>query len=94
MALPNAVASRDASVLEASLVEHRRTGQAKALSFEVAVRYLTVVAEPVRFVKVRGCLMKGLQADWPELVVDCLDEDLFEALRGSWKCLAEPRYCR
>ncbi len=27
--------------------------------------------------------MKGLQAGWPELVVDCLEEDLFEALEGS-----------
>jgi hypothetical protein len=38
--------------------------------------------------------MKGLQADWPELVVDRLEEDLFEALVGSRRWLAEPRRYR
>lgn len=55
MALSNAVASKDASVLEAVLVEQRRMGQAKALNFVMVVGYSMVVAEPVHFAKVQVC---------------------------------------
>ena len=90
-ALTNAVASRGASVLEAVSVGQGCTDQAKALGFVVVVvRRSTVVADPVHFVKVRVCWTTGLQADWPELVMDCLEEGLFEALEGSWMCLARP----
>jgi hypothetical protein len=34
--------------------------------------------------------MKGLRADWPELVVDCLEEGLFEELEGSRMWLTGP----
>ena len=91
VALTNAVASRDASVLEAESVGQRCMHQAKALGFVVvAMRHPMVVADPVHFVKARVCWMKGLQADWPGLVVDCLEEGLFEALEGSQMCLAGP----
>jgi hypothetical protein len=56
VALTNAVASRDASVLEAVSVGQCCTDQAKALGFVVvAVRHSTVVADPVHFAKVRVC---------------------------------------
>ena len=35
--------------------------------------------------------MRGLRADWPELMVR-LEEDLFEALEGSRMWLAGPRH--
>ena len=59
VALSNAAAAlKDASVLEAVKEARRRTRQAKVLSFEAAVGYyLMVVAEPVRFAKVRLCWM-------------------------------------
>ena len=88
MALSNAVASKDASVLEGVLVEQRRTAQIKALCFGMVVGYW-MVAEPVHSVKVRVYLMKGLRADLPELVVDCLEGDLSEELEGSRRLLAE-----
>jgi hypothetical protein len=55
-ALTNAVASRDASVLEAVSVGQRCTDQATTLGFVVVVvRHSMVVAAPERFVKVRVC---------------------------------------
>lgn len=55
-ALTSAVASRDASVLEAVSVGQRCTDQAKARGFVVVVvRHSTAVADPVHFVKVRVC---------------------------------------
>jgi len=55
-ALTNAVASRDASVLEAVSVGQRCTDQAETLGFVVVVvKHSMVVADPVHFVKVRVC---------------------------------------
>jgi hypothetical protein len=54
-ALTNAVASRDASVLEA-VSGQRCTDQAKTLGpVVVVVRHSMVVADPVHLVKVRVC---------------------------------------
>ena len=90
VALTNAVASRDASVLEA-VSGQRCTDQAKTLGFVVVVvRHSMVVADLVHFAKVLVYSMKGLRADWPELVVDCLEEGLFGALEGSRMWLAGP----
>jgi len=59
VALTNAVASRDAYVLEAVSVGQRCTDQAKALGFVVVVvvvvMHSMVVVDPVHFVKVRVC---------------------------------------
>jgi hypothetical protein len=89
VALPNAVASKDAAVLQAALEGQHRMGWVEVLCFAVVEEYSMVLAETVRLAKVRVCWVGGWQEDWQAVEhLERLEEGSFERVEETQMRLA------